>query len=185
VAKLTLDDLLSSDPKVKYACSKNLLALAREKPAELYPRLDFFTKLLDNENNILKWTAMNIIGAVARVDKAKAIDKLLGKLVGFLNTGKMITANNAIAALTDIALARPELQKKITDELLKVEHYRYDTVECRNITIGKAIQAISRYFAGLEDKKAALEFVKRQVNNTRNATRKKAEQFLKKYNIQK
>jgi len=96
----------------------------------------------------------------------------------------MITANHAIMALANIALARPEHQPKITDELLKVEHYNYDTDECRNIAIGTAIQAIGSYFNGLKDGEAAIEFAKRQTKNSRNATRKKAEKFLAKYKVQ-
>jgi len=181
MGKIDLTDLMSKDPEVKYARSKNILALAKEDPAQLYPDLDFFVRLLDSDNKILRWTSISVIGAMGRVDEAKAVDKLMPRLVAMLNTGNMITANNAIAALADIALARPEYRPKITDELLRVERYDYDTVECRNIAIGKAILAIGTYFNALEDKKASLEFVKRQVNNTRNATKKKAEQFLKKY----
>ena len=184
MVKINLTDLFSEDPKIKYTCSKNLLALAKENPAELYPDLEFFVKLLDNENRILKWTAIDVIGSLARADKARAIDKLMGRIIRLLNTGNMITANHAITALTDIALARPEYRATVTDELLKVEHYNYETDECRNIAIGKVILAISTYFASLEDKEATLKFVKRQTGNTRNATRKKAEQFLKRYNCQ-
>jgi len=184
MVRINLTDLFSEDPKIKYTCSKNLLALAKENPAELYPDLEFFVRLLDNENRILKWTAIDVIGSLARTDKARAIDKLMGRIIGLLDTGNMITANHAITALTDIALARAEYQSTVTDELLKVEHYNYDTDECRNITIGKVILAISTYFASLENKEATLKFVKRQTGNTRNATRKKAAQFLKKYNCQ-
>ncbi len=127
---------------------------------------------------------MDVIGALARVDKAKAVDKLMGKLFGLLNAGNMITAHHAITALTDIALARPEFQAEITNELLRVEHYNYDTVECRNISIGKVILAISTCFSQLENKEAVIEFVRRQTRNTRNATKKKAVQFLKKYEQQ-
>ncbi len=181
MGKVNFDDLLSKDPKIKYGCAKNLLAVAKENPAEIYPNLDFFVKLLDSENKILKWTAIDVIGALARVDNAKAIDKLMDKLFELLSAGNMITAHHAITALTDIALAKPEYKAKITNELLKVEHYNYDTDECRNIAIGKVILAISTYFNNLEDKEAAIEFARQQIKNTRNATKKKAEQFLRKY----
>jgi len=184
VTKPNLTDLMSADPKIKYACAKSLLALANEDPRELYPELAFFAKLLDGENKILKWTAIDIIGALARVDKARAVDKLMGRIVALLSSGNMITAHHAIKALTDIAAARPKYLAAITDELLKVEHYNYDTGECRNITIGKVILAIDTYFSRLESKEAVLEFVRRQTKNTRNATRKKAEQFLKKHHRQ-
>src|SRR4030042_3435120 len=158
MGKINFTDLLSEDPKIKYSCTKNVLVVAKENPAELYSELDFFVELLDSENKILKWTAIDVIGALAKVDKARAVAKLRDRIVGLLNTGNMITAHHAIAALTDIALARPEYQPAITNELLKVEHYSYDTDECRNITIGKVILGISTYFGALERKRATIEF---------------------------
>jgi hypothetical protein len=177
--KIDLKDLSSADPKIKYCCAKNLIAIAKENPARLYPNIDTFVKLLDSENNVLKWTAIIIIGNMARVDKEKKVDRLTGRLVDFLNAGKLITANNATMALAAIAVAKPQYQKRITEELLKVEHYDYDTDECRNIAIGKVIESIGSYSNQLKDKKAVIEFARRQTKNTRNATKKKAERFLK------
>jgi hypothetical protein len=178
--KINLADLQSDSAEVKYCCAKNLIAIARENPARLYPHLDTFVKLLDGDNNVLKWTAIIIIGNLARVDKEKKIDKLIDRLVAFLNVGKLITANNATMALATIAIAKPQYQRKITKELLKVEHYDYDTDECRNIAMGKVIEAIGSYSSQLKDKKAVIEFAQRQTKNTRNATKKKAEHLLKK-----
>lgn len=180
VNKINFGDLLSEDPKVKYGCTKNLLAIAKNSPDELYPHIDYLVKLLDNDNQILKWTAIDVIGHLSKVDKEKKTDQLVDKLFGLLNAGKLITANHTIVALANVASAKPEYQRKITDELLKVEHYTYDTDECRNIALGKVIMAISSYFDQLKDKKAVIEFVERQTRNKRNATKKKAEQFLKK-----
>ena len=181
-AKINLADLQSDSAEVKYRCAKNLIAIARENPARLYPHIDTFIKLLDGDNNVLKWTAIIIIGNLARVEKEKMVDRLIGRLVGFLNAGKLITANNATMALAGIAIAKPQYQKQITEELLKVEHYDYDTDECRNIAFGKVIEAIGSYSSQLKDKKAVIEFAQRQTKNTRNATRKKAERFLEKAN---
>ena len=180
VTNVNLVDLSSRDPKTKYACARNLLAIAKDSPKALYPHIDHFVELLDSDNRILRWTAIQIIGNIAKVDEEKKVDKLLGRLFGLLNTGNMITANHAIRALTDVALAKPEYQKEITNELLKVEYYNYDTDECRNIALGKVVQALGSYFNRLEDKKAIINFIERQTQNTRNATKKKAEQFLKK-----
>jgi len=180
IGKLNLADLQSDSADVKYCCARNLIAIARENPARLYPHIDTFVKLLDSDNNILKWTAIIIIGNLARVDKDKKVDRLIGRLVGFLNAGKLITANNATMALAGIAIAKPQHRKQITKELLKVEHYDYDTDECHNIAIGKVIEAIGSYSSQLQDKKAVIEFAQRQTGNTRNSTKKKAERLLKK-----
>jgi hypothetical protein len=181
---INLEDLFSKDPKIKYGCARNLSAIAKDNPKRIYSHIDFFEKLMDNENNILKWIAIDIIGFLSKIDKEKKIDKQMDKLFSLLNVGKMITANHAITALGNIALTKPEYQEKITEALLKVEQYKYDTDECRNIAIGNVILVIGSYFGSLENiktKKAVIEFIEKQNKNTRNATKNKAEKFLRKF----
>ncbi|MBI4303965.1 MAG: hypothetical protein HY665_06480 [Chloroflexi bacterium] len=182
IEQIDFVDLSSSNPKLKYGCARNLLAIAKDSPAELYPHIDDLAKLLGGGNRILKWTAIDIVGLLSKVDTEQKIDKIMGKLFKLLNRGNMITANHAIVALANIALTKPEYQGNVTRELLAVERYNYETVECHNIVLGKAILAIGVYFDRLEDKRMVTDFVERQTNNTRSATRKKAEQFLKKLN---
>lgn len=178
--KINLEDLSSKNPGVKYGCARKLLITAEHNPASLYSDFDYFVTLINSENRIIKWTAIDIIGNLSRVDKDKKIDKFIDKLFNLLDAGEPITANHAISALSDIALARPELTDEIIGELLKVEHYNYVTDECRNIALGKVVLTLERHFKGLKDKHKAVEFVKRQTKNTRAATSRKAEKFLKK-----
>lgn len=178
--KVDLNDLFSDNPKIKYGCSKKLLITAKDNPSELYPHIDFFTKLLNHENKILKWTAIDVIGLLSKIDKEKKVDNLLNKLIKLLNAGNMITANHVIHALTNIVLSKPEYEQMITKELLKVEYYNYDTEECRNIALGKVILSMRSYLDKLKDKEKVIEFVERQTKNSRNATKKKAEQLLSK-----
>ncbi len=105
---------------------------------------------------------------------------MIGKLFNLLDSGELITANHAISALSNIALAKPQYQNKITGELLKVEHYNYDTDECRNIAVGKVILALGSYVGSLLGNKSVIEFTKRQTANARPATSKKAEHLLTK-----
>lgn len=178
VTKKDLSDLSSDNPTVKYRRARSLVAIAKQNPEQLYPHLTSFIRLLKSENNIMKWTAIDIIGYVASIDKGGKTDTLLGRLYGFLQEGQLITANHAMSALATIALAKPEYQKQITQELLNVERYTYGTKECHNIAVGKAIQAMSLYSRRLPPDTRVLEFVSRQTTNTRPATRKKAQKFL-------
>jgi putative endonuclease len=180
-ASTTLGGLTSKDPKEKYGAAKALATQAREDPAALYPHLDYFEKLLDSDNNILKWNAIDIIGYMATVDKDRNAVKLTGTLVALLSAGKMITANHAINALAQFARAFPDRREMITHELMSVEHCTYDTDECRNIALGNVIVALGSYFGDIEDKRTVIEFAQRQTANTRNATAKKAQVFLKKH----
>ncbi len=95
----------------------------------------------------------------------------------------LITAANIIGAGAKIALAKPEHTAKITRELLKVEKAEYKTTECRNIAIGHTIKSIDQFYNQIADKEPVAVFITKQVNNPRNATKKKAEKFIKKYKI--
>ena len=178
MCKINLNNLLSDNPKVKYGSAKKAIAISKENPSVVYPSFDFFVKLLDSENQIIKWTAIQIIGYLSRVDKKKKVDELLPRLIDFLNCGKMITANNTILSLSEIALYKPEYQDKIINELLKVENYNYETVECGNIALGKVILALGKFKDQIKNKKEVFDFLERQTRNTRNATKKKARELL-------
>ncbi len=175
------EELSSSDPKIKYGAAKALLAQAKNDPAKLYPRAAFFEHLLESENNILKWTAIEVVGSLASVDTEGKISKDTNRLAAFLSAGKMITANHAISALAQFARAYPKKRAAITRELMNVEHCTYDTDECHNIALGNVILALDSYFDRSDEKAAVIAFVERQRANSRNATAKKAGAFLKKH----
>jgi hypothetical protein len=71
------------------------------------------------------------------------------------------------------------LAERIAAEVLKVARARYRTFECRNVAIGHAILALGSILPLLRDSAPAVQFVRKQTRNSRPATRKKAQQFLK------
>jgi len=175
---INLNDFFAKTAKIKCASTKRAIAISKDNPAELYPDFDFFVELLNHENQIIKWTAIQVIGNLSKVDEKKKIDKLLPRLIKFLNCGKMITANNTILALSEIALNKPEYQKMILKEFLKVEHYNYDTSECRNVALGKVVLALGKFKEEIKDQKDILDFLERQTNNTRASVKKRAIKLL-------
>jgi hypothetical protein len=92
----------------------------------------------------------------------------------------MITANNTILAFSEIALNNPKYQEMIFKEIIKVEHYNYDTPECRNVAIGKVVSALGKFKDKIKDRKDILEFLDRQTNNTRVSVKKRAIELLEK-----
>ncbi|MDD3647516.1 MAG: hypothetical protein PHS44_03405 [Candidatus Dojkabacteria bacterium] len=173
------DGLESKHASIKYGCSKTLLIISEKKPEIVYPNVDLFINLLESENNIFKWTATKIIGNLAAVDtENKMSDKLIGRLADMLNAGKMITANNAIYALGKIAKAKPKFQEIITDELLKVENYKYDTTECNNIAVGFVVESFRTYTNKIKNDPEVKAFLEKHSKNTRASTQKKALQLL-------
>jgi hypothetical protein len=93
----------------------------------------------------------------------------------------LITANNAIVALGKIARSFPEERKRIIARLLGIERQSFETDECRNIAIGKAILALGMLCDPVNPGKPVLDFIGRQTGNSRKATSNKAKAFVAKH----
>lgn len=180
----SFEKLESADPKEKYSFVKELLLTAREHPESVYPYFPQVVQMLDTGNTIIVWAGIELIGCLSRVDEDHRIVALLPKLYAYLNTGKMITANHAVSSLLEIARVERALQDKIIEEVLKTQEYEYDTEECKNIVYGTIIKGMMVCYPTLRSetiKYRVLEFIRKQRENTRNATRKKAEAFLDRF----
>jgi hypothetical protein len=178
-----LAGLGSEEAPLKYGCAKIVRLISEREPAVLYPKMEFLVELLDSGNQILKWGAIIAIGNLAAVDSKRKISKILDRYLEPIPGPELITASNVIGGAAKIAVAKPKLTDRIVDDILKVEKARYATPECRNVAMGHAIEALSRLFERATRKDRILRFVQKQTKNTRNATRKKAERFIKKMKV--
>lgn len=174
-----LDGITSTKAKERFGSAKILRTISERNPRVLYSNWDFFVKLLENKNHILKWIAIDIIANLTAVDSQNLFDSLFRNFYSCLYEGNLITATHVVDNSGKIALSKPELQDKITKELLNVEKIPVPTKECRNILIGKTIEAFQAYYNKLKNKNKVLSFVKRQLYNPRNSTKAKAEKFLR------
>ncbi|MDH5636133.1 MAG: hypothetical protein OEY47_05650 [Candidatus Bathyarchaeota archaeon] len=173
-----LDGVSSEEARVRFNSAKILRIISEKQPKILYSKIEFFVDLLDSENNILKWIAIDIIGNLASVDSENKFDRIFRRFYDLLSDESMITAGHVIDNSGKIAVAKPYLQDRITEKLLKVEKIEYKTSECRNILLGKVISSFDKYIDQFENKKKMISLVRRQLKNSRKATRAKAEKFL-------
>ncbi|UCB58325.1 MAG: hypothetical protein JSV67_06920 [Thermoplasmatales archaeon] len=183
---MIIEGVNSSNPRIKFGCAKILSKISQENPEKLYSNIDFFIELLNNDNNIIKWNAIDVLANLTQVDKEKKFDVIFSKYYNLINADAMITVAHVVDNSGKIALAKPYLSSKITDELLKLEKIPTKprvTNECKNILYGKAILAFEKYYKQIENKKEVISFVKRQLKNTRTATKIKAEKFIKEKEI--
>jgi len=169
---MDLSKLSSKDPKVKYACSKEIIKLAQEDPKALVKDYKFFLELLNSDNNIMKWTALDAIGGIISVTGLESGFKLL---ISYLNKGKMITAGHAMTALAQVAVAKPDFKERVINELLKVPNYNYDTIECNRVLCSRLIATLDQLRA---KGKRVESLLKKQVNSKRLATSKRAKRLL-------
>ena len=173
-----LDGLGARDPRVKYGCAKVLEVLSEAHPAVLYPMFDRIADLLEGDNKILQWEAIRIIANLARVDKENSVERILDRYLAPVCGPVLVTAANVIGGAATIAAAKPHLVARIASDILKVEHGRYQTTECRNVALGQAILALDSLVGQVAEPQPILEWVQRRVRNRRAATRRKAQWFL-------
>ncbi len=165
--------------RARFGCAKTLQVLSKSNPELLYPHFDFFVRLLDSPNKILQWEAALVLAELAHVDADDKFSQIFDKYFAPIGGPVMITAANVIRGGAEIVAAKPHLADRIAAEVLKVASARYQTAECRNVAISHAIVAFGEFLHLLRDPAPVIRFVQGQLRNSRPATRKKAEQFLK------
>jgi hypothetical protein len=175
-----------SSPKaaVRYGCAKVLMDLSMENPDKLYPYMDSFIHLLDSKHRILVWNAMAITANLAKVDKDRKFDAIFDKYYSFLNDEYMVTVVNVVGNSGKIAVAKPYLIPRITQELLKVEDLSTNphlTEECRRVIAEKTIKSFDMFFDKIEAKDRVISFVGKQINSPRKSLKKEAEKFIRKW----
>jgi hypothetical protein len=175
----------SDTARVTFGASKVLRILSEQAPELLYPHFDFFVRLLEHENSVLKWNAALVLANLAAVDREGKLDQIMDAYLAPISGPNLIDAANVIRGAGAIARAKPQLANTISRRILQVERASYATRECRNVAIGHAIRALEQCFAAINDKRTVQLFVTRQMKNSRAATRRKAKQFLKKWPVER
>lgn len=91
---------------------------------------------------------------------------------------------NVVGHSGKIALAKPHLVHKITNELLTIENIPttpHLTEECKRVIAEKTIKSFNLFFPEIKQKEKVFSFVKSHLNSSRKTLRKEAEKFLKKW----
>ena len=179
-----LEGTSSSKAAIRYGCAKVLMDLSEEDPENLYPYMDFFTDLLDSKYRILTWNALTIIANLAEADKNGKLEAIFTRYFSFINDDYMVTVATVVGNSGKIALAKPHLTEKITDELLKVKNLSttsHLTEECKRVIAEAAIKSFNLFFDRIRKKKRVISFVKNYRDSSRKTLRDTAASFLDKW----
>jgi len=171
----------SPSARIRYGAAKLLRLSSEHEPELLYPRFDSLVRLLHGDNTILRWNATLILGNLAAADSEGKFDRVLDQYFAPITGHELIGAANVLRSAAGIALAKPGFARRIAEEILKVRRAHYATPECRNVAIGHAVQALDRFFPLIPNQRPVIAFVRKQVDNPRPATRRKAAKFLQRW----
>lgn len=177
---IDFEKLESKNPKVKFGYAKELVDMSKKSPEVFIAEMPSIINLLDSDNNIIKWSAIDIIGNVMCSEHYLDMDITISLLFAQLHSGKLITCNHAILSLGSLALAKPQYRDRIIEEFAKLTTDEFDTDDCRAIAYGKVVEVVKPLIKYIIDKKALRQFLSSATECSREATRSKAEQLLKK-----
>lgn len=161
--------------------AKAIRLVSERAPESLYPHFGLFVRLLRDSNSIVRWNAILVLGNLAAVDKEHLLDRMIDKYLRPIDGPHLIDAAQTIRGACTVAAAKPHLADTIARHIQKTERATYATAECRNVALGHAITALGRLLPLVTRKKSLRVFVARQLENTRPATRAKAQRFLRRW----
>lgn len=174
------EGILSKKETIRFNCFKVLLLISEEHPKVLYPKWDFFVKLLSSDNTYHKFIAIYLMANLTRVDTKNKFEKIFNKYYSLLDDKSVIPPSHLAGNSGKIAKAKPKLQTNITNKLLSIDKTHHHP-ERKDLIKGYAIEAFSEYFEEAKNKKKIIEFVKEQLKSKSPTTRKKAKEFLKRW----
>jgi hypothetical protein len=178
VLRRVLNGLVSKDEKVRYNCYKVLAEIAESQPRVLDPAWDTLVGLLDSPNAFHRATGVNLIAILAGADPEGRFERIFDRYFDLLSDDKVMVARYLAQSAGRIARAKPHLQARIVDRLLRI-----DRIEHKHKDLIKAdvIASFGEFFEGSPDQERMRAFVEQQVDSSSPTTWKAARQFLDRY----
>lgn len=184
--KALLSDLLkglqSKNETVRYNCAKALAVISKEHAKILYTEWDYLVEFLHGENSYQKMSAVNLLANLVRVDKENKFEKIFKLFFNLLDDKSMILGIYVAGNSGQIVIAKPHLEKRVTEKLLAIDKTHH-TRDRKELIKAGAIDSFSQYYPISSNKLKILKFVSAQQVSKSPKTRKLAKQFLKKWGI--
>jgi hypothetical protein len=176
---ILLQNLQSKNDDLRTTSFKTLLFVSEQQPQVLYHYWEYFTTLLHSTNNYHKLIAIHLIANLIPVDTKHKFDVLFDDYFRIFNDNRTMTSGHLATVAGIIAKTQPQYQKQITKILLNInQYYTGNQLELIKAYI---ITAFNDYFDQTQDKEKIITFVRNQLHSTSPKTRKKAEEFLQKW----
>jgi len=139
-----VDGLFDHNMRIRVECAKALRILSRNNCPALYPYFNSFAELLDSAKPPLVEEIMYIVANLASVDNQNKIDALLDVFFEPLEGESLHTTRAAIVGALRIAAAKPQLAKRIREQLLRVENGSYTDERARTLARDAAFDALDK-----------------------------------------
>ena len=176
-----LDGILSKREAIRFNSHETLLIISENYPKVLYLQWDYLVGLLTSDNHFHRYIAINLIANLVKVDSEQKFERDFDRYFDNIAGEKTMVAGQAAMNAGKIAKAKPNLQAKITEMLLKIDQiHRGKQTELMK---AHAIAAFNDYFDEALVKEKIIGFMKKSLESDSPKTRKVAKEFLEKWEV--
>lgn len=116
--------LEGNDTTAAYQALKELEALSASSNA-LYPYAQQFVSMVSSEHYTLRVRGFRLLSKQAKWDVDDVIDNNLDAVLHILNDEKPTAVRQALAALHEVVLYKPNLHEKIRQRVCAIDYLRY------------------------------------------------------------
>lgn len=174
------EKISSKNPKIKFAYAKQLVRESSKNPEAFLEDFDYILELTNEKNNIIKWTAIDLLGNLAPVLTDENTSKIIPMLRDFLLSGKLILSNHALSALGQILLHKPHFTDEIVPAFIALRNVEFDTEDCREISRSKLLEFLKENYRFIIGNKEARQYIEECTQSPRENVAKLAKSVLKK-----
>lgn len=181
-----LIDIEKSEPSaIKFTAEKTVRNLSENNPELFVGMEDKVFSLLKSENTFIRLGNIITCSNLAPIGTEKISELFKEVYISFLYSKNIAEFGNAVKGIPKIISSFPLLEKKLIQPLFEADqrvfiHKGKPSPECSNVAAGKVIDVFAKISNNLSYREEMLGFAKRNLNNTRNSTKRKAEKLVKK-----
>lgn len=179
---LIIDKIISDkNIMVYYHCYEIVSEASLLKPELFYKYWDIFRNLLRHENSYHRDIGLTIIANLSRSDEKNLIIEVIDEYLGHARDEKFMTSKCCIKNSSKILLNKPELMEKIIISFINLADNCDYPLKQKELLISDIIEAFDAIYVKYDNKVELMNFVRDKTTSGSPKTRKKAKEFIHKY----
>lgn len=179
-----INQMLNNKHIMVYYHSYNILSKASElKPELFYKYWNDFASLLNHENSYHRDFGLTLIANLTKIDSENKFSSVFDDYFKCLNDAKFMTARRCIQNTAKILANKSELKENILNILLNIDELCNFPEKQKALLKSDVINVFDEFYREINNKEMINKFVKVELNSISPKTKKRAREFILKYEI--
>ncbi|MBI5680307.1 MAG: hypothetical protein HZC47_05405 [Methanobacterium sp.] len=177
-----VNQMLNNKNIMVYYHSYYIISKASElKPEMFYKYWDEFVSLLNHENSYHRDFGLTLTANLTEVDKENKFSSIFEDYFKCINDSKFMTARHCIQNTAKILANKHELKDDVINMLLDIDNRCNFPQKQKALLKSDVIGVFDEFYGKITSKERINEFVKTELDSISPKTKKRAREFILKY----